>query len=106
MKAAALILGLALSSVGSAQAALAYEVPDCGTWVRQDVTGHRWWLLGFISGLNSALRHEVKEDPLRGVKGDQVLLWMDNYCKANPLKNIHDGTYKLYEELRQRAGIK
>ncbi|MEJ7930994.1 hypothetical protein WG922_13545 [Ramlibacter sp. AN1015] len=106
MKSAAVLLTLALACSAQAQSALGYDVPDCGTWVRQNDPAHRWWLLGFMTGINSGLRHEAKGDPLQGLKGDQIFLWMDNFCKANPLKNVHYGANTLYAELHHRAGSK
>jgi hypothetical protein len=73
---------------------------SCGTW-----TAHRYtyqthgaiqdvnnavqegaWVYGFLSGVGFAGLDGA--DPLRGVDGDAVLAWIDNYCRSNPLKKI------------------
>jgi hypothetical protein len=33
-----------------------------------------------------------------------VSAWMDNYCAANPLETIITGTFRLEDELKERAG--
>jgi hypothetical protein len=33
---------------------------------------------------------------------NQVFLWMDNYCKTNPLKTVGDGGWVLFKELRKK----
>jgi hypothetical protein len=39
-------------------------------------------------------------DPLRKLNSvDQAFLWMDYYCRANPLTNVSDGATRLYVEL-------
>ena len=32
---------------------------------------------------------------------DQIFLWMDNYCRANPLSNADTGAKVLYKELME-----
>jgi hypothetical protein len=37
---------------------------------------------------------------------DAVTLWMDNYCRANPLKFVHEGALQLVVELMPGAPSK
>ncbi len=40
-------------------------------------------------------------NPLGTLKSaDQIFLWMDNWCKANPLKKVGEGGAELFVELR------
>lgn len=80
---------------------------DCGQWFnpqRREIA--RWWLLGYLSGLNGMYQMNVKrevDDPLAELgSADQAYLWMDNYCKANPLKNVNNGAVFLFVELLQK----
>jgi hypothetical protein len=66
---------------------------SCGTWTFERRTPSLagalqdgQWVLGFLSavGFAGAL------DPLRGVDARGVWAWIDNYCQANPLKNLTD----------------
>ena len=77
---------------------------DCGKWVSRndkDLTSLRTeaWLTGFMTGLNAS--DEQDRDSLRKVSAQQIFLWMDNYCKANPLKDVIDGGFRLMDELRK-----
>jgi hypothetical protein len=57
------------------------------------------WLVGYVSGLNSAIA-APKENPLDRINSiEQIYLWMDNFCKKNPLQTVRDGGNALYREL-------
>jgi hypothetical protein len=75
---------------------------DCGEWFTKRPS--KAWLLGFLSGMNSARADDkTGSDPLGKLgSGDQAFLWMDNYCKANPLKSIVDGGMELFIELQMK----
>lgn len=78
---------------------------DCARWIKTTGTEADWnnrhWLAGHISGLNTGAINSgaSKIDALKGISTEQLLLWMDNYCKANPLKNVKAGAWALYLEL-------
>lgn len=81
-------------------------VVSCGTWVQDsqkkgwaEVTNQKW-LLGLLSGVSVALDEEF----LAGKDNVSLFLWMDNYCKANPLKNAGDGGLALAAELIKNKG--
>ena len=78
---------------------------DCGTWLSSEkyMREHaKTYLIGYLSGLNAALA-TANSDPLNRLSSvDQAFLWMDNYCRANPLENLQTGTRALYDELRKR----
>jgi hypothetical protein len=44
------------------------------------------WVMGFLSGIGFERSPEV--EPLHGIDADGVWAWIDNYCQANPLKDI------------------
>lgn len=86
----------------TAQTTTSIGAPDCGQWVKQSNPSDRWWLLGHLSGMN--VLHDLAglkpANPLRTLSSaDQAYLWMDNYCKANPLKSVDDGALSLFTEL-------
>jgi len=51
-----------------------------GVAARQD----EQWVLGYLS----AVADWSDLDPLHGIDGQGVWVWMDNYCQANPLVRI------------------
>ncbi|MDM0079215.1 hypothetical protein QTI17_01290 [Variovorax sp. J31P179] len=76
---------------------------DCGQWfTKREVA--KSWLLGLLSGLNFMVADEKKgNDPLSKLgSADQAFLWMDNYCRANPLKSVTDGGIDLYIEIQMK----
>lgn len=89
----------------------AYAQPDirgavaCGTWVKSRQDGPtatiyaRGWLLGYLSGKSSAngLPGILKTTP-----PESLYLWIDNYCKSNPLKDTDDAAEPLFLELLKK----
>ena len=78
---------------------------DCGQWVGGSQLA-RAGLLGFISGSNLVTTMTLSptpkvrlHDPLATISAPQIYLWMDNYCRANPLSALDLGGALLYEEI-------
>lgn len=76
---------------------------SCGVWAaereKSNVRGHESWLTGFLSGLAVAAKKEFWGRPnIDLIDNESVYLWMDNYCRANPLKDISDGGIELFIE--------
>src|SRR2546425_748369 len=100
---------VALSLEGLAKPALAVLTrgagsSGCGEWVEARRSGTagtpasinmEGWLLGFLSGA----AYSSGKDTLRNTDASSLFLWMDNYCKANPLKKVMDGAQELDFEL-------
>jgi hypothetical protein len=53
-----------------------------GFWI-----GESQWVLGFLSGVGY-MRRKEGFDPLNGLDARAVDGWLDNYCRANPLKTL------------------
>jgi hypothetical protein len=45
------------------------------------------WLLGYVSGMNAAMRVAKGTTPLANLTNDQVLKSAGDYCEANPASN-------------------
>lgn len=56
------------------------------------------WILGFLAGK----AFESDTDLLASVDIPSISLWMDNYCRQNPLDSIVSGSIELEKELRMR----
>lgn len=56
------------------------------------------WLLGYLSGFAIG----TGKDVLNETHPKSVSLWMDNYCKANPLDPVSKGARSLAIELAER----
>jgi hypothetical protein len=100
-----LALALVMTTPLSAQSQTVFGMPDCGEWINQANNPQKGWLLGYMSGLNTL--HDIEdlkpESPLKKINSaNQVFLWMDNYCKTNPLKTVGEGGWVLFKELRKK----
>ena len=97
------VIAMTIPGLVFAQTKASFGRADCGEWVKSQTTGtqkqsDRAWLLGFLSGLN---QDDFYEDALDKVSSAaQIFLWMDNYCKNNPLEQVSKGAYKLFAELK------
>jgi hypothetical protein len=68
---------------------------SCGGWTadRRDPESpganlDEQWALGFLSGVGFA----GPDNPLNNMDAYGVWAWIDNYCQANPIKDISDAT--------------
>jgi hypothetical protein len=98
-----LIVGL-LVSTGAYSAVMVRGGASCGQWVSEEGVSkalNQLWLLGYLSGLVAY----SDKDALKGTDSPSIFLWMDNYCKANPLKRVDEGGQDLYLELVKQKGL-
>jgi hypothetical protein len=99
----ALVLAFSLwMPSANSQASTVFGSPDCGQWVAEKTPTRRTWLMGYLSGLNNLhdLLNQKPKNPLDALSSaDQAFLWMDNWCKANPLKSVSNGAIDLFIEL-------
>ena len=106
----ALIL-FVLPSIGVAQSAdrrgipmMSFDDTSCGAWVRSQRTpagrqAYVFWFRGFVSGFNFGSRsYQV---PLDAMPDQETLaLFIDKYCRENPLLPFVSAAFKLVEEQR------
>jgi hypothetical protein len=103
MKRLLAVIALSFAALGAHAGVTILGYSDCGDWVHNNYVTDKGWLLGYLSAMNSVQMGFKMPDTLKGVTGEQILLWMDNYCKANPLSTLQDGAMKLNNELVQRV---
>ena len=60
------------------------------------------WFLGYLSGRADASGKNF----LKGTDSESIFLCLDNYCRANPDKDLDQGGIDLARELMQLKGIK
>lgn len=96
-----LLASIAISS--SSYAVNIRGASSCGKWVKDRnervFSPSQAWLVGFLSGLAIGTDRDVVRVEL---DNDSIYLWMDNYCKANPLKDISDGGMNLAVEVMRK----
>jgi hypothetical protein len=100
-----MLLSVLFSSAATAAAIVVRGGSSCGQWVQERSAdgkpgaSNEFWLLGYMSGLAAA----SGTDALRDTDAAYIELWMDNYCKANPLKRVDDGGDDLFIELKKKT---
>ena len=101
MKRKLLAAAIIMATSMPAMAFRTFGIPDCGEWVKQQSDSNKAWVLGYLSGINAA--EPSRSDALSKVSSaDQIFLWMDNYCRANPLSYADTGAKVLYKELMEK----
>ena len=102
--AASLVLLLVLCSSAATGVVLRGGSSSCGQWVQdrradgKPEDSSRFWLMGYMSGLARG----TDKDILKDTDSASIILWMENYCRANPLKSVADGADVLFNELEQK----
>jgi len=95
------VLSLVLSATAfDAKAQTVRGSRSCGSWVSERALGSidlaiETWLLGYLSGLAVG----TGKDFIKGTDNPSIFLWVDNYCRANPLKSLHEAGLNLHFEL-------
>lgn len=99
------IISIGIFTNSEADAIAMFGTADCGEWVKANTPQRKSWLMGYLSGLNSALSDsKTNLDPLNELSSaSQAYLWMDNYCKDNPLSAVPEAANTLFLELLARA---
>jgi hypothetical protein len=61
------------------------------------------WLLGYVSGMNAAMKVAKGATPLANLTNDQVLKSAGNYCEANPESNLANAANEWYASLPKQT---
>jgi hypothetical protein len=79
---------------------------DCGEWVswRALPTEHMArnavenWVTGYLNGLAQGTKLEFWDADGRRISLDAAYLWIDNYCRKNPLDELSTALSELFCE--------
>ena len=61
------------------------------------------WLLGYVSGMNAAMKVAKGTTPLANLTNDQVLKSAGDYCEANPASNLANAANEWYATLPKQT---
>ncbi|MEA2983463.1 MAG: hypothetical protein QOF09_5286 [Alphaproteobacteria bacterium] len=61
------------------------------------------WLLGYVSGMNAAMRVAKGTTPSASLTSDQVLKSAGDYCEANPASNLANAVNEWYASLPKQT---
>ena len=80
---------------------------SCGKWVeyrKENRTEISHWVYGFLASENFKLSYNPNmPDILLGVGPESLDLWMDKYCRENPLNSVSSGVTGLVIDLLVKA---
>jgi hypothetical protein len=96
-------IGFSTNGNASTEKFTMIDAVSCGKWIEDhDAQPKSWpaaldeaWLVAYLSGLASGL----KEDFLKTPDPNSLILWIDNYCRKNPLEDLSDAGNLLGKEL-------
>lgn len=84
-----------------------YGLVDCGEWLnpRSDIQAlaNKYWLMGYLTGINTMLMSPALDSGNvlgRLSSSQQAFLWMDKFCRENPLSTPYLGGLTLLNELK------
>ena len=101
---ALLAITLTLGCIGeaAAQGIYAKGTLDCGMWIKgreekaSEILEH--YVMGTINGLALGRSVEIWKANGIEVSVDQAYLWLDNYCRQNPLQHVMPGLIRFSDE--------
>ena len=82
--------------------------PSCSSWLNtrhtfsEGTSPNEFWLLGYLSGLSVANDTDV----LSNTPNNSLVNWIDDYCRANSLRNLEQAGADLFFELKRQKGFK
>jgi hypothetical protein len=85
---------------GPSEAVILKGSRDCGEWIASRKPESRnlhpeTWLVGFLSGIAIARNVEFWQNATP-ITSDQAYLWIDKWCRENPLTHISEGAVELF----------
>ena len=103
---------LALTASGHAQSYFGMAGVQCSQYSKaarsSDILYHQasQWLLGYVSGMNAAMRTAKGTTPLASLTSEQVLKSAGDYCEANPASNLANAVNEWYAALPKQTDPK
>jgi hypothetical protein len=89
-------------------AVLSFEDTSCGAWERSNSEPptrqvYLYWFRGFVSGYNyGSPRYQVSLQAMPDP--DTLVLFIDKFCKEQPLRPFTSAAFQLVHEQRARSG--
>jgi hypothetical protein len=80
---------------------------SCGNWTseREGKTERSYefaqWILGYITAVNIYVL-QYDDDVTKGADNAELLVWIDDYCRAHPLDRIEDAAEELLKVIRKK----
>ena len=82
---------------------------SCSSWLegrQSDDAGpsRTAWVLGFMTAFNQYGSKSQADDVSEGKSTEELLAWMDNYCRQHQGDNLHRASTAFIDEFQKRTG--
>ena len=103
------LLFLTTQIAAQEQAVLGQGNVSCGSWLNDrkgddaQASSKIAWVLGYVTAFNQ-YGSKPEGDVSEGKKTEEMMVWIDNYCRDHPADNVHRASAALVDEFRQKTG--
>ena len=100
---------LAITASVSAQAPSEWRACSAASTPRRhaasDILYHQasQWLLGYVSGMNAAMKVAKGTTPLANLTNDQILKSAGDYCESHPASNLANAANEWYASVPKQT---
>ncbi len=82
---------------------------SCNSWLegrQSDTAGSSRvaWVLGFMTAFNQYGSKSQADDVSEGKSTEELMSWLDDFCKQHPGDNLHRATVAFIGEFQRRTG--
>jgi hypothetical protein len=107
--AASLLLFQTVQMAAQEQAVLGQGNVSCGSWLEVrtgedvQVAARTAWVLGYVTAFNQ-YGSKPEGDVSSGKSTEEMMAWIDNYCRQHPADNVYRASAALVDQFRERTG--
>ena len=78
---------------------------SCSSWFENDTSNNARaaWILGYITAFNQ-YGSKPESDVSEGTTTEEMMVWIDNYCRNHPTDNLYRASAALVDQFRQKPG--
>lgn len=100
---------LAGQAVAVEQPVLGQGNISCSAWIERRQSDNASpsrtaWVLGFLTGFNQYGSKSQADDVSEGKSTEELMRWIDDYCRRHPGDNLHRASAAFIDAFRQRTG--
>jgi hypothetical protein len=78
---------------------------SCSSWLENHTSNdaRAAWILGYITAFNQ-YASKPESDVSEGTTTEEMMVWIDNYCRNHPTDNVYKASAALVDQFRQKPG--
>jgi len=78
---------------------------SCSSWLENHTSddARAAWILGYITAFNQ-YGSKPESDVSEGTTTEEMMVWIDNYCRNHPTDNVYKASAALVDQFRQKPG--